>query len=77
METWKEKFSKSLYETFEWLGIDPLWGMAILLLPLLIWKAQKLKEFTDQELWEKLFDIGFFIGIIGFYFLLIILKFVV
>ncbi|PWN08018.1 hypothetical protein [Rhodohalobacter mucosus] len=75
MKTWREQIADYLVRVAHSIGVDPLLLVGLILLPIIIYRARELKNFKEQELWKKLFDIGFWIGAIGFFLLFAFIKF--
>lgn len=67
MQTWKEKISKELHNLFEFIGLDPFLGLVILITPVLVWRINDYKKNEKIENWQKLNDVGIFLGAIGIY----------
>jgi hypothetical protein len=74
MKTWREQIADNLTEISNSIGVDPLLVVGIILIPIMVLRAKELKNFKNQELWEKLYDISFWIGATGFYLFYIFIK---
>ncbi len=66
MDNWRAKIAERLLDLFQWIGIDPITGFAILITPVVILRLVR-KGKKEKMLWETMYDISFVVGSIVIY----------